>query len=99
MPMRAWSSRSSIELRISSAGPDGALGVVLVRGRDAERSHHGVAGELLDGAAVGLDAAGDAVEELCHAPTHDLGVARRDERRRVDEVDEQDRGKFSFHCS
>ena len=35
--------------------PDGALGVVLVRLRHAERRHHGVAGELLDGAAVQLD--------------------------------------------
>ncbi len=80
-------------------GADGALGVVLVRRRDAERGHHGVARELLDGAAVGLDTARDAVEELGHAPAHDLGVACGDQRRRVDEVDEQDRGEFSLHRS
>ena len=42
--------------------PDGALGVVLVRLRHAERRHHGVAGELLDGAAVQLDLLGAPVE-------------------------------------
>ena len=76
---------------------DGALRVVLVRLRNAEGRHHGVARELLDRTAVALDAVRDAVEELRHAPAHDFRVARRDERRRVDEVDEQDRGEFSFH--
>ena len=76
---------------------DGALRVVLVRLRDPERGHDGVACELLDCSAVALDAARDAVEELRHAPAHDFRVARRDERRGVDEVDEQDRGEFSFH--
>ena len=78
---------------------NGPLGVVLVCRRNAERSHHGVARELLDGAAVGLDTAGNAVEELGHAPPHDLGVAGRDQRRRVDEVDEKDRGELTFHAS
>ena len=80
-------------------GADGALGIVLVGRRDAERGHHGVTGELLDRAAVGLDTAGDAVEELRHAPADDLGVAGGDQRRRVDEVDEEDRGEFPLHRS
>ena len=75
---------------------DGALGVVLVRLRDAEGGHDGVARELLDLPAVRLDAARHLVEEPGHAPAHDLGVARGDERRRVDEVDEQNRCEFSF---
>ncbi len=80
-------------------GANRALGVVLVRLRHAECGHDRVAGEFLDGAAVRLDTAGHLVEESRHAPAHDLGVARGDERRRVDEVDEQDRGKFAFHTS
>ena len=36
-------------------GAHGALGVVLVHGGHAEDADHGVADELLDGAAVGLD--------------------------------------------
>ena len=36
-------------------GADGALGVVLVRGRRPEERHHSVADELLDGAAVPLE--------------------------------------------
>ena len=54
--------------------PQGALGVVLVRQRHAERGHHGVAGELLDGAAVRLDAARDVVEVAVDALADDLGI-------------------------
>ena len=43
--------------------PDGALGVVLVRQRHAEGGHDGVAGELLDDAAVRDDAVRDLLEE------------------------------------
>ena len=77
----------------------GALRVVLVRLRDAERSHDRIARELLDLPAVGLDAAGDLVEVPRHAAAHDFGVGRRDERRRIDEVDEQDRCEFALHGS
>ena len=76
---------------------DGALGVVLVRLRHTERRHDRIAGELLHGAAVPLDARGDLVEELRHAAAHDLGVAGLDQAAGVDEVDEQDRGKLAFH--
>ena len=56
------------------AGPDGPVGVILVRDRDTECRHHGVAGELFDRAAVGLDAALDTVEEGSHAATGDLRI-------------------------
>ena len=52
----------------------GALRVVLVRLRNAERGHDGVAGELLDDAAVLDDALRDRLEELRDAATHDLRI-------------------------
>ena len=79
--------------------PNGSLGVVLVRLRDAESGHDRVAGELLHRPPVGLDAMRDLVEVPRDAPAHDLGVARRDERRRVDEVDKENRCEFAFHGS
>ena len=74
MPTRA--SRPSVAnvIQDPQAGPDGAVGVVLVRDRDAECRHHGVAGELFDRAAVGLDAALDTVEEGGHAAAGDLRI-------------------------
>ena len=48
--------------------------VVLVRARHAERRHHRVAGELLDRAAVLLDALRRRVEELVHPAPHDLRI-------------------------
>ena len=39
----------------------GPLGIVLVRRRRAEERHHGVADELLDGAAVALELGADAL--------------------------------------
>ena len=79
-------------------GADRALGVVLMRLRDSERREHGVARELLDDAAVGGDAVRDALEELRHAPARDLGVGPGDERRRIDEIDEENGRQLSFHC-
>ena len=92
----------SLKLEVSDSVEDHerrayrALGVVLVGGRNAEGSHHGISGELLDRPAVRLDVAGDPVEEPGHAPAHDFRVARGDERRRVDEVDEQNGCKLAF---
>jgi hypothetical protein len=80
-------------------GPDRPLGVVLVRGRRAEDGEHGVAGELLDGPAVGVDLRLHALEEARHPSPCHLGVARRDERRGVDEVDEQRRCELALHVS
>ena len=77
----------------------GALRVVLVRERDAERGHDGVAGELLDGAAVRHDAARDVVEVVVDALPDDLRIGARDESRGVDEIDEQDGRQLPFHAS
>jgi hypothetical protein len=79
------------------ARADRALGVVLVRERDAERRHHGVPGELLDGAAVGDDAVRDLVEEAVDPPADDLRVGVGDELGRGDEVDEQDGCELPLH--
>ena len=80
-------------------GANGALGVVLVRLWDAEGGHDRVAGKLLDDPAVRDHAVRDAVEERLDTPPHDLRIGARNERGRVDEVDEQDRGKLAFHSS
>src|SRR5262249_47704420 len=78
--------------------PNGTLRVVLVRLRNPECGHHSVAGELLDRAPVALDAVRDSVEELRHAATDDLGVAGRDQRGRVDEVDKENRCQLALHA-
>ena len=78
-------------------GPHRPLGVVLVCDRHAERRHHGVAGELLDGAAVRNEAVGDEVEEPRHARAHDLRVGCRDELGRADEVREEHRCQLALH--
>jgi hypothetical protein len=75
------------------------FGVVLVGERDAERRHHGIAGELLDGPAEALDALGDPFEVPRHAAADDLGILGRDELRRVDEIDEENGGKLPLHNS
>ena len=78
---------------------DGALGVVLVRERHAEGGHDGVAGELLDRAAVRDDAVRDLVEEAADAPADDLGIGVGDELRRGDEVDEEHGCELALHAS
>ena len=70
-----------------------------MRLRDPEGGHDGVAGELLDDPAVRDHAVRDAVEERLDTAAHDLRIRARDERGRVDEVDEQDRGELAFHAS
>ncbi len=81
----------------AEAGADRALGVVLVRLRDPEGGHDRVAGELLDGAAVRLDAARDAVEERRHPPPGDLRVLPCGKLGRADQVGEQDRRQLALH--
>ena len=78
-------------------GADGALGVVLVRLRDAEGGHDGVAGELLHDPAVRRDAVRDVLEERVDAAADDLGIARSDELGRADEVDEEHGRELAFH--
>ena len=78
---------------------EGALRVVLVSLRHAEGRHDRVAGELLDRTAMALDACGRLREIACDAAAHHLGVARADERRRVDEIDEEHGRKLAFHTT
>ena len=80
-------------------GAKGALRVVLVRERDAERGHDRVAGELLDGAAVRHDAARDVVEVVVDALPDDLRIGARDQPCGVDEIDEEDGRQLPFHAS
>jgi hypothetical protein len=76
----------------------GALGVVLVRDRDAEYGDDRVARELLDGAAVRGDVRGGPLEEGGHASPDDLRVASGDECGGVDEIDEQRRRELALHA-
>ena len=78
-------------------GANGALRVVLVRLRDPERRHDRVAGELLHRPAVGLDAAGDGVEERRDVPACDLRVLVGDQLGRADQVREQDCCELPLH--
>ena len=70
---------------------DGALRIVLVGLRRAEQREDGVAAELLEGAAVGLELTADACVVRSHERLHVLGVEILGASGRADEVDE-DRG-------
>jgi hypothetical protein len=72
-------------------GPDGALGVVLVRERRAEDGHHGIADELLDRAAVALDLLAQACVVWADASAHVFRVLLLGGGREPDQVAEQHR--------
>ena len=72
------------------AGPDGPLGVVLVRGGRAPDRHDRVADELLDRPAVALDDVAGELEVAAQELAGLLRVAALGERREADEVGEQD---------
>ena len=81
IPTRTWSAsvgscrvQLGHRLQDREAGPDGTLGVVLVRDGRAEDGHDRVADELLDGAAVALDLLAEAREVRADAGTDVLGV-------------------------
>ena len=82
-PIRASRPSAAHLLHHGERRAQRALGVVLVRARDAERGHHRVAGELLDRAPVQLDARRGLVEVLAHAAPDDLGIDGADELGRV----------------
>ena len=73
------------------AGPDGPLRVVFLSDRGAPDRHHGVADELLDGAAVAPDDRPGELEVARQDLAHLLGVALLREGREADEVAEQHR--------
>ena len=64
--------------------------IVLVRLRDAEHRHHGVADELLDGAAVSLDDRLHLLEVACEQRPQRLGIGLLSQLGRAAEVAEQD---------
>jgi hypothetical protein len=76
-------------------GPDGAKSVVLVDLGDAEDRHRRVADELLHGSAVLRDDALDHLEVGPHDAAEDLGVELGSERRRVDDIGEQNRDRLA----
>ncbi len=71
--------------------PEGADGVVFVRGRNTEDRHHRVADELLDRAAFGLDLLTHRREVARHHLAEVFGVEPFAELRRTGDVGEQDR--------
>ena len=76
IPTRSSSALLEREVADRERGADGALGIVLVRGRRAEERHHGVADELLDGAAVTLELRADALVVRAEERLDVLGVQR-----------------------
>ena len=75
-------------------GPHGSERVVLVHDRDAEDGHHLVAAEPLDRAAVLPDDLGHRLRVARHHPPGRLRVGRLAERRRADDVAEEDRHRL-----
>ena len=97
-PARAWIAGPRERDRVDEleGGPDGALGVVLVRDGRAPDGHHRVADELLDRAAVPRDDVPRQVEVAGEEFAHLLGVPLLGERREADEVGEQDRDEAAL---
>jgi hypothetical protein len=74
--------------------------VVLVRNRDAEDRHDGVAHELLDRPAMALDDRAQVLEVAAHPRAERLGIGRLAEARRAHEVAEEygdDLAGLPFH--
>ena len=72
------------------------LGVILERNGGAEHRHHGVAGELLDGPAGGIDFLGHGIVEAVEQRPRSLRILRPAELGRADEVGEHDRRELPF---
>jgi hypothetical protein len=78
------------EVADRESGADRALRIVLVRRRRAEERHDGIPDELLDGAAVALELATDAVVVRTEDGAHLLRVELLGLRRKPDKVAEED---------
>ena len=120
MPMRIWMSttgsspastrsatrRASVVLH-PQGGAHGTIGVVLVGDGRPEEGDDGVAENLVDAAAEGLDLAHEGLEVRLDEPGHGLGVEVLGERCVADEVGEQhgddpaflDRDRRTLHGS
>ena len=70
---------------------DGAVGVILVCGGNAEHGHDGVPDELFDGCAVSLEDLSRPGERARQCRAEDFGVVRARAGARIDDVREQDR--------
>ena len=77
-------------------GPNGALGVVLVRDRRAEERHDRVADELLDRAAEALELRAQALVVRAEQRLDVLGIELLGARREADEVAEDDGDDFTL---
>ena len=77
-------------------GMQGPLGVVLERRRRTEDRHHGVAGELLDGAAGSLDLVGHRLVEAVEQCARSFSVLRGTQLRRAGDVGEQNRHQLAL---
>ena len=91
MPQAASTSRaySRDDVDDRERRPGGALGVVLVRGRDAEERGDAVAHVRLHGAAEPLDRARHAADALADDDLHLVRGEALAERRRADDVGEE----------
>ena len=96
IPTRSSSPSSTREVADRERCAHGALGVVLVRGRRAEERHHGIADELLDGAAVTLELRADALVVGAQERLDVLGIDRLRRAREADEVAEDDRDDLAL---
>ena len=99
IPTRASQLELAHVLEDGDTGADGAHRIVLMRLRNAESDHDRVAGVAPHRAAVGLDAALDALEEALHARARNLRIRSSDKGSRVDQVDEHDRCQLPLHPS
>src|SRR6185503_9527052 len=90
----AFLAERTVELRQLAAHvhgrPNGAQGVVLVEGWDAEDGDHRVPDELLDRAAVALEDLAHGLEETAHDRPQRFGVETLAEPRRAGDVGEHD---------
>ena len=73
----------------TQAGAHGSLRIVFVHGGHAEDADHGIADELLDDSAVGLDHLGGASEVLAEQAVNVLGIGGLAHRREGDEIADQ----------
>ena len=83
------------------SGSKGAERVIFVRGRHTEDAHHRIADELLDRAAVTLEAPSRHLKVACHHATERLGVEPLTEHCRSGHVREKhsdDLARLAHHC-
>ena len=77
-------------------GPNRAKRVVLVRDGDSEDGHDGISGELLHRASVALEDGTQVLEVALKASAQRFRIGRLSERRRADEVAEEDRDDLAL---